>query len=109
METIKNVQQTWELEKKAELVKLGNSLKPYPEVLAYLQNEIANSERMTNFDYKLSCFMNDGVYQLNRAIEEIIGVTTVNQDKGPSGNEKPMNTIDVILAGGIRKKVPYGL
>ncbi len=108
METIKNVQQSWEVEKKNELVKLGNSSKPYNEVLAYLQNEIANSERMTNFDYRLSCFMNDGVYQLNRAIEEIIGVTTVNQDKGPSGQDKPMNTVDVVLAGGIRKKVPYG-
>jgi hypothetical protein len=106
METIKNVQHSWELEKKAELVRLGQSSKPYPEVLAYLQNEITNSERMTNFDYRIPCFMSDGVYQLNRAIEEIIGVTTVNT-KGPSG-EKPMNTIDVILAGGVRKKVPYG-
>lgn len=108
METIKNVQQGWELEKKAELVKLGNSAKPYNEVLAYLQNEIANADRMTNFDYRLPCFMSDGVYQLNRAIEEIIGVTSVNQDKGPSGQDKPMSTVDVILAGGIRKKVPYG-
>jgi hypothetical protein len=45
---------------------------------------------------------------LNRAIEEIIGVTTMGINKGPSGTENPMNTVDVILAGGIRKKVPYG-
>lgn len=108
METIKNVQQGWELEKKAELVKLGNSAKPYNEVLAYLQNEISNADRMTNFDYRLPCFMSDGVYQLNRAIEEIIGVTTMDVNRGPSGDEKPMNTVDVILAGGVRKKVPYG-
>lgn len=107
METIKNVQQSWELEKKAELVKLGSGPKPYPEILAYLENEIENSGRMTNFDYKLSCFRSDGIYQLNRAIEEIIGVTTVGGKNGPSG-EIPMNTIDVILAGGVRKKVPYG-
>lgn len=107
MESIKNVQQTWELEKKAELVKLGNGPKPYPEILSYLENEIENSSRMTNFDYKLPCFRSDGIYQLNRAIEEIIGVTTVGGKNGPSG-EIPMNTVDVILAGGIRKKVPYG-
>jgi len=109
METIKNVQQSWELEKKAELVRIGQSAKPYPEVLAYLQNEIANSERMTNFDYRIACFMSDGIYQLNRAIEEIIGVTTVGANKAPSGGaDRPMDTVDVILAGGIRKKVPYG-
>lgn len=106
METIKNVQQGWELEKKAELVRLGQSNKPYPEVLVYLENEITNSSRMTNLDYKISCFMSDGVYQLNRAIEEIVGASSVNT-KGPSG-EKPMDTVDVVLAGGIRKKVPYG-
>jgi hypothetical protein len=108
METIKNVQASWELEKKAELVKIGQSAKPYNEVLAFLQNEIANAERMTNFDYRIPCFMSDGVYQLNRAIEEIIGVTTVGKNMGPSGGERPMDTVDVILAGGIRKKVPYG-
>src|SRR6187402_1446251 len=108
IETIKNVQNSWELEKKAELVRLGQSAKPYPEVLVYLQNEIANADRMTNFDYRIPCFMSDGVYQLNRAIEEIIGATTMGKNEGPSGSERPMNTVDVILAGGIRKKVPYG-
>jgi len=107
METIKNVQSNWELEKKAELVRLGSGPKPYPEILSYLENEIENSGRMTNFDYHLHCFRSDGIYQLNRAIEEIIGVTTVTGKNGPSG-ERPMNTIDVILAGGVRKKVPYG-
>jgi hypothetical protein len=108
IETIKNVQNSWELEKKAELVKLGQSNKTYPEVLIYLQNEIANADRMTNFDYRIPCFMSDGVYQLNRAIEEIIGATTMGKNEGPSGSERPMNTVDVILAGGLRKKVPYG-
>jgi len=108
METIKNVQQGWELEKKAELVRLGQGTKPYSEIVSYLENEIANAGRMTNFDYKISCFRSDGIYQLNRAIEEIIGVTTVGVNKGPSGSERPMDTIDVVLAGGVRKKVPYG-
>lgn len=107
METIKKIQQSWELEKKAELVRLGQSSKPYSEILPYLENEIANSNRMTNFDYKIPCFKNDGIYQLSRAIEEIVGVSTVATNKGPSG-ERPMNTIDIVLKGGIRKKVPFG-
>lgn len=109
METIKRVQQGWELEKKAELIKLGQGSKPYPEILSYLENEIENSGRMTNFDYKIPCFMNDGVYQLNRAIEEIIGVATAKADKKPSGGgDQPINTVDITLADGSTRKVPYG-
>jgi len=109
MEIIKNVQQSWELEKKAELVKLGQGPKAYNEILAHLESEIENAGRMTNFDYKISCFMSDGVYQLNRAIEEIIGVSHVQQGKQPSGGgDRPMDTVDVRLANGVRKKVPYG-
>jgi len=107
MEAIKTVQQGWELEKKAELVTLGNGPKPYAEILSYLENEIENSSRMTNFDYTIPCFKNDGIYQLNRAIEDVIGVTTVGGKEGPSG-PRPMNTVDVQLANGVRKKVPYG-
>lgn len=106
---IKTVQQGWEIEKKAELVKLGQSTKPYNEILAHLQSEIENAGRMTNFDYRISCFMNDGIYQLNRAIEEIIGVAHVQPGKQPSGGgDRPMDTVDVVLANGTRKKVPYG-
>jgi len=109
MEAIKIVQQSWEVEKKAELVKLGQSTKPYNEILAHLESEIENAGRMTNFDYKIPCFMNDGIYQLNRAIEEIIGVAHVQAGKQPSGGgDRPMDTIDIQLANGTRKKVPYG-
>jgi len=109
METIKKVQQSWELEKKAELVRLGQSEKPYPEILAYVENEIANANRMSNFDYQLPCFRNDGYYQLYRSIEEIVGVSTVAVTKKPSGGgDAPMSTIDITLKGGVRKKVPIG-
>jgi hypothetical protein len=109
MEAIKNVQTSWELERKSELVKLGQSAKPYSEILVFLQSEIENADRMTNFDYKIPCFMNDGIYQLNRAIEEIVGVSHVKQGKQPSGGgNRPMDTIDITLADGTRKKVPYG-
>lgn len=110
MEVIKNLNKTWDQEKKGELVNLGQSKKPYQEILVYLENEIANSQRMTRFDYKIYCFRSDGIYQLYRSIEENIGATSV-QDKelGPSGGgSTAVDTIDVVLAGGVRKKVPYG-
>jgi|SRR6478736_3561689 len=107
MEAIKTVQTAWELERKSELVKLGQSTKPWNEILSYLQSEIENAARMTNFDYRISCFKNDGIYQLNRSIEQIVGVSHVQNNRGPSG-DVPMNTIDIQLADGTRKKVPYG-
>jgi hypothetical protein len=110
MEVIKNLESSWDREKKTELVKLGQSNKPYPDILVYLENEIVNSKRMVQFDYKLYCFRNDGIYQLNRAIEELIGAASVaDQKKGPSGEgTTAVPTVDVILADGTRKKVPYG-
>lgn len=109
MEAIKNVQLGWEMEKKAELVKLGQGTKSYVDILAHLESEIENAGRMSNFDYKIPCFKNDGIYQLNRAIEEIIGVSHVQAGQKPSGGgDMPINTIDITLADGTRKKVPYG-
>lgn len=109
MEAIKTVQASWELEKKSELVKLGQGTKSYTDILAHLESEIENAGRMSNFDYKIPCFKNDGIYQLNRAIEEIIGVSHVQAGQKPSGGgDMPINTIDIVLADGTRKKVPYG-
>lgn len=109
MQAIKTVTKGWDQEKKQELVKLGNSPKPYNEILVYLENEIANSKRMVRFDYKIYCFRSDGIYQLHRAIEDIIGATSVqDKESGPSGGSTAVDTIDVILADGTRRKVPYG-
>lgn len=110
MEVIKSVTQTWDTEKKRELAILGNSQKPYSEILVYLENEIANSQRMTKFDHKIYCFKSDGIYQLHRAIEDTIGATSVQDAaKGFSGQGSgAVDTIDIILANGVRKKVPYG-
>lgn len=108
MHQIKLVQKAWDEEKKEELVNLGKSHKTYPQILSYLESEIENSKRMTNFDYKIQCFKNDGFYQLYRAIEEIIGVSSVKQENSPSNGPRPVNTIDVVLANGVRKKIPYG-
>jgi transitional endoplasmic reticulum ATPase len=108
MQQIKLVQKAWDQEKKEELVNLGKSKKTYNQILSYLESEIENSKRMTNFDYKIKCFKNDGVYQLYRAIEELIGVSAVKQENSPSNGPKPINTIDITLANGVRKKIPYG-
>ena len=110
MEVIKKVESSWDREKKEDLVALGNSHKPYSEILVYLENEIHNSKRMTQFDHKIHCFRNDGIYQLHRSIESIIGATSVkDKEKGPSGQgTNAVETLDIILADGTRKKVPYG-
>lgn len=110
MEAIKLVQATWDNEKKADLVKIGNSAKPYADILVFLETEIANSKRMTAFRYKIPCFMNDGIYQLHRAIEENVGSSSIKEEEaGPSGGGgRPVDTIDITLANGVRKKIPYG-
>lgn len=109
MDQITKAKRLWDKEKKSELVTLGSSQKSYDNILRYLEVEIANSKRMTNFDYKISCFKNDGIYQLSRAIEEFIGVSDVKNEEKASGGEGNMNTVDIQLADGTRKKVPYGL
>lgn len=106
---IKQVNNSWDSEKKKELIILGNSHKPYSEILQYLHNEIENSTKMTAFRYKIPCFRNDGVYQLHQSIEHHIGVSQAVADQKPSGGgDRPIDTIDVILADGTRKKIPYG-
>lgn len=104
-----NAQKQWDAEKKEELVKLGQSNKPYNQIIPFLEQEIANSKRMTDFIYKISCFKDDGIYQLYRAIEEIVGVSSVKDEKKPSSDaNNPIKTIDICLANGTRKKIPYG-
>ena len=107
IQVIKEVNNTWENEKKKDLIALGHSNKSYPEILTYLDNEIKTSTKMVNFTYEISCFRNDGVYQLHQSIEHHIGVSKATEDKSPSG-ERPMDTLDVILSDGRRIKVPYG-
>jgi hypothetical protein len=109
IKAIQDVTTTWEAGKKKNLIALGESGKPYTEILAYLENDIANSTKMVTFRYKVSCFRNDGVYQLHRAIEEHIGVSKAVADQKPSGGgDRPIDTIDVVLADGSRHKVPFG-
>ena len=43
----------------------------YADCLDYIQNEIEQSKKMSKFHYKIPCFKNDGIYQLNQAISRI--------------------------------------
>lgn len=80
----------------------------YSDALNFVENEIKQSKRMGTFNHKILCFMNDGVYQLNRAIQEVFGIVSAAKNDNPSGGDDTVNTIEVILADGRRVKVPYG-
>lgn len=94
--------------KKKQLIELGQSKKSWSQILAFLEGEIQQSTQMTNVSYKILCFMNDGVYQLNKAIEEIYGVSQSKEKSSPSNESEGISTVDVQLADGTRLKVPYG-
>lgn len=93
---------------KNKLVQLGQSKKSYRDILSYLEGEIKQSTQMSKFKYEILCFKNDGVYQLNKAIEEIYGVSQSKTDSTPSGGQESMETVDIQLSDGSRCKVPYG-
>jgi hypothetical protein len=107
-ELVKQRINKYEESQKRKLVELGNSKKSYRNILAYLEGEIKASTQMTQFSYQLLCFKNDGVYQLNKAIEEIYGVSQGKAEEQTSGGESNIEMVDVQLADGTRLKVPYG-
>ena len=96
-ELVKNRISKYEEQQKQKLVQLGQSKKSYVNILAFLESEIAQSTKMSNFSYRLLCFRDDGIYQLNRAIEEIYGVSSGKADSNASGGEKMIETIDIFL------------
>lgn len=98
---------SYEQRQKLKLIELGRSNKSYKNILAYLDAEIKQSTRMSTFFYKIRCFQDDGVYQLNRAIEEIYGSVEFKEDDSPSGSSS-MQTLDIQLASGERIKTIYG-
>lgn len=107
-ELVKSRINKYEEQQKQKLIELGQSKKSYRNILAYLEGEIKQSTQMCNFKYEILCFKNDGVYQLNKAIEEIYGVSQGKGDQNMSGEEGKIETVDVQLADGSRIKVPYG-
>lgn len=99
---------SYEQQKKAELVTLGTSRKSWNEILKYLKNEIAKSTEMIDFNYRITCFLEDGAYQLNKAVQELTGVAQSKGDEKPSGGRDNVQMLDVQLSDGSRVKVPYG-
>ena len=97
----------YEETQKQKLIQLGQSKKSYGNILSFLEDEIKKSKQMSNFKYSFLCFRDDGVYQLNRAIEEIYGVSSGKAEKTMSG-EGNLETLDIKLADGTRMKVPFG-
>lgn len=92
------------------LVKLWdviNSGKKYSEVLEYIENEITESTRLINYDYKIDCFLSDGAYALSRAVEKKIGYARQSDKKNMSGDNPP-KMLDIAFADGTHKKVPFG-
>jgi hypothetical protein len=107
IQAIQDVTNTWGSRKKRDLIALGEGKKNYPEILAYLENEIANSQKWLTLDIKYHV-LNDGVYQLHKSIEERNVLLHLKEIKKPSIGGAPIDTIDGILSDGTRRKIPYG-
>ena len=97
----------YEESQKQRIIEVCQSKMKYADVLGFIEGEIKQSKKMASFKYTLLCWKPDGVYQLNRAINEVFGSAVSKEDKSPSGNSN-IDTVDVILADGSRTKVPFG-
>lgn len=97
----------YEESQKQRIIEVCQSNMKYADVLGFIEGEIKQSKKMASFRYTLLCWKPDGVYQLNRAINEVFGSAVSKEDKSPSGNSN-IDTVDVILADGSRTKVPFG-
>lgn len=97
----------YEESQKQRIIEVCQSNMKYADVLGFIEGEIKQSKKMASFKYTLLCWKPDGVYQLNRAINEVFGSAVSKEDKSPSGNSN-IDTVDVILADDSRTKVPFG-
>lgn len=97
----------YEETQKQRMIEVLQSNVKYADALGFIEGEIKQSKKMASFKYSLLCWKPDGVYQLNRAINEVFGSAVSKEDKSPSGNSN-IDTVDVILADGSRTKVPFG-
>lgn len=98
---------TFETAQKQRIIDACLSGMKYSDVLKFIEGEIEQSKKQTNFRYNIRCWKTDGAYQFNRAIQEIFGTATAKTDGSPSG-DSTIETLDVIFADGSRTKVPYG-
>lgn len=45
----------------------------YADCLDYIDSELKQSKKMAKINYRILCFRNDGIYQLNQAISQVFG------------------------------------
>ena len=79
----------------------------YADCLDFIEDELNQSKKMAKIYYRILCFKNDGIYQLNQAISQVFGPVVSKENSSPSG-ESSIQTVDIILADGTRTKAPYG-
>lgn len=80
----------------------------YADCLDYIDSELKQSKKMAKINYRILCFRNDGIYQLNQAISQVFGAVVSKENNSPSGGEQSVQTVDIVLADGTRVKAPYG-
>lgn len=79
----------------------------YADCLDYIEGEIKQSKKIAKINYRLRCFRDDGIYQLNQAISQVFGSVVSKENNSPSGDQS-IQTVDITLADGTRVKAPYG-
>lgn len=98
----------WEEQMKNKFVEIVRTPgRTYAECLEYVINEDKQAHRMSKINYRLQCFRNDGIYQLNQAISKVFGSVVSAENNSPSG-DSAIQTVDIVLADGTRTKAPYG-
>ena len=79
----------------------------YADCLDYIESEIKQSKKMAKINYRILCFRDDGIYQLNQAISQVFGSVVSKENTSPSGDGS-VQTVDITLSDGTRVKAPYG-
>lgn len=99
----------WERQQKARFAEMCKSDHTYAEVIKFVKDEDRQNHRMAKINYRIQCFRNDGIFQLNKAITEVFGQSVSKDEKIPSSDKSAaIETVDIILADGTRCKAPYG-
>ena len=107
---IQQKQSIWEQEQKARFVELASdSTAKYSDVIEYAINEDKQNHKIARVNYRIKCFRDDGVFQLNKAIQKVFGTVVAQGEQQPSNSgEGDVQTIDITLANGQRLKCPFG-
>lgn len=99
----------WERQQKMRFAAMCESDHTYAEVIKFVKDEDRQNHRMAKINYRIQCFRNDGIFQLNKAITEVFGQSVSKDEKIPSSDkDAAIETVDIILADGTRCKAPYG-